>query len=78
MGIISDAIDALEDWCKDLFKKCVLLQLRGKGIEAVVLRKPSFQYFGMGGKLPGIRMFQQGEYGLVSISSGTCVVAGSL
>ena len=28
MGIISDAIDALEDWCKDLFKAVSYTHLR--------------------------------------------------
>ena len=29
MGIISDAIDALEDWCKDLFKDGIQSQFDG-------------------------------------------------
>ena len=29
MGIISDAIDALEDWCKDLFKDGITSQFDG-------------------------------------------------
>ena len=29
MGIISDAIDALEDWCKDLFKDGIQSQFGG-------------------------------------------------
>ena len=29
MGVISDAIDALEDWCKDLFKDGIQSQFDG-------------------------------------------------
>ena len=29
MGVISDAIDALEDWCHDLFKDAVKSQFDG-------------------------------------------------
>lgn len=49
-----------------------------EGIEAVVPGKLFFQCFGIGGKLPGVRVFQQRDYGFVDVSSGTCMVAGSL
>ena len=33
MGIISDAIDALEDWCCDLFKDGIKSQFDSVGVE---------------------------------------------
>ena len=42
-------------------KECVLLQLRGKGIEAVVPGKLFFQCFGIGGKLPSFPSFMAFE-----------------
>ena len=39
MGVISDAIDALEDWCCDLFKDGIKSQFDGISSQSRILCK---------------------------------------